>query len=173
MITLGLLSDSHGRAATTHTAVQMLIDHGAEALIHLGDVGTVQVLDALAAVDPETGRQIASHVVFGNTDWDRRALGQYAEDLGIAVYEPLGVVEIDGCRVGFTHGHDASAMRGLVDAGVDYLLHGHTHVLSDTTSGKTRVINPGALFRASRHTAVLLRPGDGSCEVLEVSGVVR
>lgn len=173
MITLGLLSDSHGRAATTHAAVTMLIDHGADVLIHLGDIGTVEVLDTLAVPHPETGGQIESHAVFGNTDWDRRALGRYAEDLGIRMHEPAGVLEVDGCRIGITHGHDASAMRGLIESGVDYLVHGHTHVQADTTRGKTRVINPGALFRARRHTAALLRPGDGACEVLEVSGVFR
>jgi len=151
----------------------MLIDHGADVLIHLGDIGTVEVLDALAAPNPRTGQQIEAHAVFGNTDWDRSVLGRYAEDLGIRMHEPSGRLEIDGWRIGFTHGHDASAMQGLLESGVDYLLHGHTHVQADTTRGQTRVINPGALFRASRHTAALLRPGDGVCEVLEVSSVFR
>lgn len=173
MITLGLLSDSHGRAVTTHCAVQLLIEHGADVLIHLGDVGSAEVIDALAAVDPKTGRQIPAHVVFGNTDWDKHVLTRYAQDLGISVHEPAGLLTIDGCRIGFTHGHEPAVMQELLNSGVAYLLYGHTHLLSDELDGRTRMINPGALFRASRYTAALLRPMDGVCEVLEVASVVR
>lgn len=173
MTTLGLLSDSHGRAVTTQAAVQLLIDHGAEVLIHLGDIGTAQVIDALVAVLPSTGQQIEAHLVFGNTDWDRRSLGQYALDLGLHVHEPAGVIGVDGCQIGFTHGHDPAVMRGLLDRRVDFLLHGHTHVPADHMQGVTRVVNPGALFRARRHTAALLRPGDGTLELVEVASVTR
>lgn len=171
--TIGLLSDSHGRADTTEEAVQLLIEQGADLLIHLGDVGTEQVLDALAAIHPQTGQQIESHLVFGNTDWDHRALKRYAQSLGIVVHEPAGVIVCEGCRVGFTHGHQPAVMQGLVDQGVEYLLHGHTHVQADETRGATRVINPGALFRAQRFTVALLRPADGDLRVLDVSSVVR
>ena len=40
--------------------------------------------------------------------------------------------------------------------GVAYLCHGHTHATRDERLGPTRVINPGALFRARRHTVAVL-----------------
>lgn len=173
MIKLGLLSDSHGRAQTTREAVDLLLDQGADMLIHLGDIGTVQVIDALAATNPKTGQQIESHMVFGNTDYEAKSLGDYARDLGIHVHEPYGRMTVDGCEIAFTHGHVNTLMDQFVDQGVDYLLHGHTHIQSDGRVGQTRVINPGALFRASRHTAAVLCPASGDLEVVEVVSVAR
>jgi predicted phosphodiesterase len=50
--------------------------------------------------------------------------------------------------------------------GADYLLHGHTHELRDERIGRTRMINPGALFRAARYTAALLDPRADRLEIL-------
>lgn len=171
LTTLGLLSDSHGRTDSAEAAVQLLIENGADVLIHLGDVGSTGVIDTLAAVNPKTGRPIEVHMVFGNTDWDARELGRYARDLGHHVHEPAGDMEIDGFRVAFTHGHLNKVMHHLIASEPDYLLHGHTHVLDDHNEGLTRVINPGALFRASRYTAALLEPATGELRVLEIASV--
>lgn len=151
----------------------MLIDHGADILIHLGDIGSVEVIDALAAAHPGNHAQIESHVVLGNCDYDAKALGTYARDLGVAVHEPAGELNIDGCRLAFTHGHLPTVVQSLMADEPDFLLHGHTHQLADHRVGPTRVVNPGALFRASRHTAAMLCPADGSLEVIEVASVTR
>lgn len=153
--------------------MQLLIEHGADALIHLGDVGSTGVIDALAAVHPDTGQQIQAHLVFGNTDYETGQLERYAKDLGIAVHRPSGQIEVDGRTIGFTHGHLAGVMDRFLAWGVDYLLHGHTHRVEDSQRGQTRVINPGALFRASRLTAALLTPGTDTLRVLEVASVSR
>ena len=94
MAKIGLLSDSHGRAATTRRAVEVLLAQGAQRLIHLGDIGTVEVIDALCVTLPESGTQIPAHLVFGNTDWDTDALAEYAQDLDIAVAHPVGRIPL-------------------------------------------------------------------------------
>lgn len=172
MTTLGLLSDTHGRSETAHAAVELLLDHGADILIHLGDVGSAQCIDALAA-QRDGADQIESHLVFGNCDWEAKALTQYARDVGVIVHPGVGEMTISGKRLVFTHGHESRAIDRAIDRGVDFLLHGHTHRQSDDMAGDTRVINPGALFRASRHTVALLTPGTGRLKVLEVASVVR
>lgn len=173
LTTLGLLSDTHGRADTARDAVGLLIDHGADLLIHLGDVGTTAVIDAMVANTPGGGGQIEAHLVFGNCDWEAKPLARYARDLGVAVHDPAGDLTIDGKRVIFTHGHHRDVMDQAIQSGADYLLHGHTHLQSDSLIAKTRVINPGALFRASRHTVALLTPASDTLQVLEVASVVR
>ena len=149
MHTLGLLSDSHGDAAITRRAVDLLLDAGAQALIHLGDVGTAAVIDALAVMDRETGEPLPVYMVFGNTDWEAAALGRYAQGLGMQVYTPAGRLEIAGKTLAFTHGHVSQAMNAALADQVDYLLHGHTHLAADHRQAATRVINPGALTRAN------------------------
>jgi len=154
---IGLLSDSHGRAATTRHGVQLLLDAGAEVLIHLGDVGTVEVIDALCVNHPQTGEQIQARLVFGNTDWDCDALAEYAGDLDVAVDHPVGRLSLDdGGELVFCHGHEYGPMQQALDDGVQYLCHGHTHRQADERQANTRVINPGALFRAETYSVALL-----------------
>lgn len=173
LTTLGLLSDTHGHSEIANQAVRLLVQRGADILIHLGDVGTAQVIDALAVCRPGSDEQIEAHLVFGNCDWEVKALTRYAKDLGVIAHDPAGELTIDGKRVVFTHGHRPAVMEQAIQGQADYLLHGHTHRRSDETVAKTRVINPGALFRASKHTVALLTPATDALEVIEVAGVAR
>ena len=156
MPVIGLLSDSHGRAAITRRAVRLLAHQGAEMLLHLGDVGSTTVIDALVADTDTMGRVGESRLVFGNTDFDIDQLGRYAAMLGIGVDHPVGTLDCDGRRIVFTHGDDESAMRNAVRQQAAYLCHGHSHEKRDERIGQTRVINPGALFRAAQPTVATL-----------------
>ena len=153
---IGLLADSHGRAATTRHAVQLLLDHGARLLLHLGDVGTVEVLDALVATAAGQTEPVQAHVVFGNCDWDHQALTRYARTLGIAVDHPVGRMDVAGGALVFCHGHENEQMRRALADGARYLCHGHTHQRADQRQGSTRIINPGALFRAAEYSVAVL-----------------
>lgn len=157
---IGILSDSHGRADTTARAVTALLEHGAEMLLHLGDLGSEAVLDELAGHN--------ARIVFGNCDGDAAALARYAELLGVGVDHPMGVVCVDGRRIAFTHGHVGRLMRQAVTEGCDYLCHGHTHAVRDERVGRTRIVNPGALFGASRYTSALLDPARDTVRWLEI-----
>jgi putative phosphoesterase len=156
---LGIISDTHGRARITRQAIDALLARGATRIIHLGDVGSESVLDLLAGIE--------ATVVFGNCD-DERSLARYARGLGIHVIHPGAVIEVKTTRIGITHGHLESEVARLFAEGPDILLHGHTHEIRDDLVGRTRVMNPGALHRAARHTAMLLDPATGVAEWIEV-----
>lgn len=153
---IGLLSDSHGRAPTTREAVSLLLEQGVDLLLHLGDVGTVEVIDALVVERPSDGELIEAHVVFGNTDWDRESLARYAQGLGVVVDHPIGRLTFDGQVLAFCHGHETAVMDQALAEPVKWLCHGHSHRMADQQRGATRIINPGALFRASRYTVAVL-----------------
>lgn len=157
---IGVLSDSHGRIGITAQAVSLLLEKGASLLIHLGDVESDAVIDELVGHN--------ARLVFGNCDWDIGPLASYAESVGVAVDHPAGRLEIDGKKVAYTHGHLQDEMDKALTDNVDYLLHGHSHELRDERIGNTRIINPGALFRASRYTAVILEPASDWLEVIEI-----
>ena len=157
---IGVLSDSHGRADMTARAVALLDRAGVDVLIHLGDVGGERVIDDLA------GRP--ARLVFGNCDFDHKVLGRYAEHLGLINDHPAGRL-IDGEKtVAFTHGHLEREMRRLLAEKPDYLLHGHSHEVRDERLDGTRIVNPGALFRARRYTVVVLDVQRDSVEFLEI-----
>ena len=157
---LGILSDTHGHAQRTASAVRLLQRLGVEALVHCGDVGGEDVLEQLA------GRRV--WVVCGNTDCPDDELVRYAESLGLVVTHagPLRL-ELDGRALAVFHGHEARFARllnrvreaGTIPADFgrcDYVLHGHTHIARDERIGPLRVINPGALQRAAMHTVATL-----------------
>ncbi len=150
---------------TTRLGVQALLAAGVDMLIHLGDVGSIEVIDELAVVQPDapgfpgapgSGQNVPAHLVFGNSDWDTGPLGNYAISLGIQVDHPVGRIELDRGELVFCHGHQAHVMIEALGQDVRYLCHGHTHQASDTRSGTTRIINPGALCRAHRYTVAVL-----------------
>ena len=70
---------------------------------------------------------------------------------------PEGVIELPGGgELRFQHGHEDDRMRAAVNAEPRYLCHGHSHEQRDERVGATRVLNPGALFRASVYSVALL-----------------
>jgi uncharacterized protein len=142
-------------------AVDLLLSRGAEYLIHCGDVGGTDVLD-----------QLAGHpamFVFGNNDWDARELQRYATDLGIACRENFGKLSLGGKLMVITHGDNGQLVqRVLTDQLVDYMFLGHSHQTMDQRQGRVRIINPGALYRASVKTVALLNTQTDALEFLTV-----
>ena len=162
---IGILADSHGRVTVTAQAVRTLLDAGAEMLIHLGDVEREQVIEELAGHN--------AHIVFGNCDWNTDALARCATHLGVTVDDPIGRINIGSKQITFTHGHLPHLMQQALADGTDFLLHGHTHQLRDERIGSTRVINPGALFRAPRYTVGVLDPETDTLEIIELTKAPR
>ncbi|MDZ4754223.1 MAG: metallophosphoesterase family protein [Phycisphaerae bacterium] len=155
---LGILSDSHGQRGRVRRALELLHERGVRRFVHLGDVGD-GVLDDLAGLDVT--------IVFGNCD-DACSCERYARDLGLHTVHPGGVVECGGKRIGLTHGHLVDELERLFLQRVDYLLHGHTHQRSDAIVDNVRIINPGALHRATPCTVAILTPATGTLETLVV-----
>lgn len=154
---IGLLSDSHGQSRRTGLAVKLLVEAGAELLIHLGDIESMEVIEALIHQLDATGQIYPPvHLVFGNVDWNSDELGRYAAALGMKVDHPVGTLLLEGRRLIFLHGHDTRNLEAALTEGADYLIHGHTHKKRDERIGQTRLINPGALQRAAEYSVALL-----------------
>jgi putative phosphoesterase len=148
-VIVGILSDTHGHVKRTARAVQILLDRGAEQLVHCGDVGGTDVLDCLAGQ--------AATFVFGNNDLDRTGLERYAGTIGITCGGTEGRLNFGSKRGIVTHGDDAAIVRRVLKSqSVDYLFVGHTHEKLDHRDGRVRVINPGALHRVDQRTVAVL-----------------
>ena len=158
---IGILSDTHDQMDAAVAAVRLLKQAGAEALIHYGDVGRTTILDQLV------GQPAA--FVWGNTDYDRIALQRYAQQIGIDCFGEWGELTWGGKRIALLHGDDSILRRQLLDGqNYDYLFQGHTHQKTDQRIGRTRLINPGALYRAAVKTVALLETGNDQLDFLTV-----
>lgn len=150
---VGILSDTHEQAERVARAVAKMKAEGASVLFHCGDLTDVDVVEAC--------RPIETHFVLGNNDHDSGDLERAMRKTGAHFHDWAGLVKLDGKQIAFTHGHLLREMRRLLEARPDYLFHGHSHTLVDRREGKTRIINPGALYRAPVWTfAVLDLPTD-------------
>ena len=162
---LGILSDSHGRRDRVRQAVRVLEEAGAEAFIHCGDLGDLEVLEEFV------GRRM--WFVFGNMDFTRPTWRPLVE--GLALPWPDGTVELQlaGKHVAVFHGHEQAFARALRETPYDYLLHGHTHRREDYRVGTMRIINPGALHRVSIPTVALLDVRADTVEFIEIRDEAR
>jgi uncharacterized protein len=160
-VLIGILSDTHDRLESTLAGMNLLRGGGAEFYIHCGDVGGQQIIDQLAG--------LKAALVWGNNDWDRRELTRYAETLGIQVFQASGELDLDGKRFALAHGDDPRIVREFVEQQQhDYLLVGHSHVKSDQRVGRIRLINPGALHRASEKSVALLDTASDDLKFLRI-----
>ena len=160
-LTLAVVSDTHGHVSFTTAAMRQLDRRGPDLVIHCGDVGNPAVLPLFA------GRP--THFVLGNCDVFEPALRPAILAAGHVCHDDFGSLNLAGVRVAFLHGHDDNRLQtALRDGSCDLLCHGHTHVRRWETVGRTRVLNPGALFRATPHSLALVRLPELEVEFIDV-----
>lgn len=159
---IAVLSDTHDNEGRTRRALELVQRHGVEQVLHCGDicrVGTVLQFHALP-----------THFVQGNNDFDLAGLRAAAEAIGSTWHGPFADLTLAGKRLAMLHGDDHRQLDQVRrDGRYDYVFFGHTHEFERNQIGRTIVINPGALHRASFKTCVVLDLRDGSLEIVEVA----
>ena len=119
---LGVISDTHGLLRPQ--AVESL--RGCDALLHAGDVGSPQVLDALRALAPVTA-------VRGNNDTDR-----WAHDLAEAV-----TIELLGVHIHLLHDIKKLALDPVAER-LNVVVSGHSHCPTMERRAGVLYFNPGS-----------------------------
>jgi uncharacterized protein len=146
---IGVISDTHGHIENTLAAVRMLESLEVEAVLHCGDIGSPEIPKLLAAWP--------THFVFGNCDPDAGSLKAAIEQAGLACHGLFGDIKLAGRRIALLHSHDARLFRTVCTSGdYDLVCYGHTHQAEQRLIGKTLVLNPGALYRATPHSIALV-----------------
>ena len=118
-VSVGLISDTHGLLRPAALAAL----RGCRHIIHAGDIGAPQILEALEALAPVTA-------VRGNNDkgpWARR----------LAEVEELEIVRT---RIGVIH--DLSELEGAGD--FDVIVSGHSHRPRSEMRDGILYVNPGS-----------------------------
>lgn len=147
---LGVVSDTHGHVENTRAAVRVLESCEIDQVIHCGDIGSPQIVELF--------RPWPAHFVLGNVDSDTRSLRAAVVQIQGTLHGRFGSLKAQGKRIAFLHGDDERLLRETIDGGdYDLVCHGHTHVAEQRQDGDTLVLNPGAMYRAARHTIALVR----------------
>jgi uncharacterized protein len=157
---MAVISDTHSRTASVQAALAIIAERGVELIVHCGDIS-----------DAATARLFPAHThfVYGNTDYDRAGIAKAIADVGATMHGAWGQLELAGVSLAFTHGDDPRLLEELEYADTfDFLFHGHTHIAREHHTGKTRVVNPGALQRVVKRTFLLVDLPAGDLETVTV-----
>jgi putative phosphoesterase len=150
---LGVVSDSHGQLEPTRAAVRMLESLKPEVVLHCGDIGSTDVIELF--------RPWPTHYVFGNVDHDDGELRQAIEQAGHVCHGRFGELTLAERRIAFLHSDNAAQFRETIHGGAfDLVCYGHTHRAEHHLQGRTLVLNPGAIYRATPHSIAVVDLAD-------------
>lgn len=158
---IGILSDTHEHVRTILKAVALFKERKPETVIHCGDIISPPVLERFAGFN--------LRVVYGNNDGERSGLKKKCAELGFYEIADTLTFEIADKKFFVNHGTNPYSIEEAVRLQqYDYVLHGHTHEKRDEVIGRTRIINPGALFAAETYSIAFLTPETGAVEFVDL-----
>jgi putative phosphoesterase len=161
MTTIGILSDSHEDVRMINKAVRVFKDRQPALIIHCGDIISPPVLEYFAG--------LPMRLVYGNNDGERSGLKKKCAELGFEGIDDTAIFTFAGKSFFVNHGTRPSTIEeAATSQQYDYVLHGHTHEQRNELCGRTRILNPGALFSAERFSVAFLTPETGAVEFVEI-----
>jgi len=160
---IGIVSDTHEDVRMIARAVEIFKARAPSLVIHCGDIISPPVLERFIG--------LPLRLVFGNNDGERSGLKKKCGELGFMEIQDTLSFEYASKTFFVNHGTSERVIEDAIQSQrYDYVLHGHTHVPRDESIGRTKVINPGALFSADRFTIAFLQPESGAVEFVEIPG---
>jgi uncharacterized protein len=118
---IGIISDTHGLLRPEAERGLTGVDH----IIHAGDIGRPEIVDALRWIAPVTA-------IRGNVD-----SGEWARE-----YPHTNLVRLAGKSIYVLH--DLKTLQADPGAGIDVIVSGHSHVPKIDTEGGVLYLNPGS-----------------------------
>ncbi len=123
---IGILSDTHSKIGRAKKVIDLLIEKGAQYLVHAGDICEVEVLEYLAEKD------ITYLAVYGNND---AHMVKYHRSYNL-VQEPH-LFQIKDVKFKLMH------LPYYMSPDADVVIFGHTHIFETDFKNGTLFINPG------------------------------
>jgi len=141
---IGILSDTHSKVKKAKEALDILIENGAEFIVHAGDIGEVETLELLK----NCGKKYVA--VYGNND---AHLVHYHNKYNL-FQEPY-YFKVADTKFKLMH------LPFYMSPDADVVLFGHTHTFEIEFNQKTLFLNPGEVCARSKPIS--------ECAMLEIS----
>ncbi len=164
---IGILSETHGHVERTKSAMAILTNAGVECVLHCGDIGSDKVMVELYS--SYLLSKIPIYAVLGNVDYPDDDYLSWNKKGEIYVGGRFARLTLADKDIALIHGDNSLKLQSVIHSNIyDYVFTGHTHVKRDERIGKTRIINPGAVYRASQPTVACLDLNDDVLEDLPI-----
>ncbi len=141
---IGVISDTHSKVGKTKKALDMLIENGAEFIIHAGDIIKIETLDLLQSCG------LKYVAVYGNND---AHLAPYHNDYNL-VQEPY-YFKLANLKFKLMH------LPFYMNPDADIIISGHTHTFHSEFKKPTLYLNPGEVCARSKPIS--------ECAMLEIT----
>ena len=158
---LGIISDTHENEEAIKKAAAILKEKNVEFAVHCGDIISPPMLEHF--------KELKMKFVFGNNDGEKNGLIAKCREFGFDKIKDEMEFDYKGKKFYVYHGTKKEKLESAIKSNkYDYVLTGHTHIKRDEKIGKTRIINPGALFRIYPYTIALLDAEKDKVEFIEI-----
>jgi putative phosphoesterase len=158
---IGVVSDTHRNLRAVAEALRILEEREVGCILHCGDIDNAETVELFAGM--------RTHFILGNCDYDVAELQRAAKAIDASLHGRFADLELAGKRIALVHGDDKRLIKEMETSGrFDYLFYGHTHEPEEHRTGRTLVLNPGALYRARPKTFVILDLVTGKFERLAI-----
>ena len=124
MFRIGIISDTHGLLRPEAELRLAGVDH----IVHAGDIGRPEIVDALRRIAPVTA-------IRGNVD-----SGEWARE-----YPDTTLLRLAGKSIYILH--DLKTLQAELGAGIDVIVSGHSHIPKIETVRGVLYLNPGSAGR--------------------------
>ena len=159
---IGIISDTHENEEAIIKAVNIFRQKNVEFVVHCGDIISPPMLEHFRGLNVK--------FIYGNNDGEKAGLNAKTKALGFEEIADEKEFEYKKRKFYLYHGTKRDKLDFIIQSNkYDYVLTGHTHLKRDEKFGKTRVINPGALFRIHPYTIALLDAEKDRLEFVEVN----
>ena len=158
---LGIISDTHENEEAIKKAVKIFKEKSIEFGVHCGDIISPPMLEHFEGLKMK--------FVFGNNDGERNGLLIKCREFHFDEIKDELEFDYKRKKLYVYHGTKKEKLDAAIQSNkYDYILTGHTHIKRNEKTGKTRVINPGALFRIYPYTVALLDAEKDKLEFVEI-----
>ena len=158
---IGIISDTHENEEAIKKAVKIFKRKNVDFAVHCGDIVCPPMLEHF--------KGLKMKFVYGNNDGERTGLNSKSKGLGWGEVADEKEFEHNGKKFYVYHGTKKKKLDAAIKSNkYDHVLTGHTHIKRDERIGKTRVINPGALFRIYPYTIALLDAEKDRLDFVEI-----
>lgn len=158
---IGIISDTHENEEAIKKAVKIFKEKDVDFAVHCGDIVCPPMLEHF--------KGLKMKFVYGNNDGERTGLNNKSRELGWEGVSDEKEFEYKSKKFYVYHGTNKEKLDAAIKSNkYDYVLTGHTHIKRDERAEKTRVINPGALFRIHPYTIALLDAEKDRLDFVEI-----